>query len=138
MTFLRTATLCAVGAVVAWGLKAVAIAVAGGLGRSPFEGPFFFLGLGRLPVAFVAAGLALTEGRNGAARVLGVVAALVVGIAVSGLLPAAMGALVPDSAGWVEAEAGLWAIGTITAATFLVWWSARRRDRSTPDLSRSA
>ena len=137
MTLVRTATLCAVGALVAWGLKGVAIAVAGGLGRSPFEGPFFFLGLGLLLAAFVAAGLALTAGRGIGARVLGVVGALVVGIALSGLLQAAMGALVPDSAGWVQAEAGLWAISTVTAVTFLVWWSARRRDVSTPDLSRS-
>jgi hypothetical protein len=138
MTFRRTAALCAVGAVVAWGLKAVAIAVAGGLDRSPLEGPFFFLGLGLLVAAFVAAGLALTEGRKVAARILGTVGALVVGIAVSGLVERSVGALVPDSAGWVQEEAGLWAISTITAVAMLIWWTTQRRNASTSDLSRSA
>ena len=137
MTFLRTAALCAVGAVVAWGLKAVAIATAGGLGRSALEGPFFFLGVALLVAAFVSAGLALTAGRGTGARVLGVVGALVVGLAISALVEMGVGALVPDSAGWVAAEAGLWTISTITAVTFLVWWGARRRDGSTSELSRS-
>jgi hypothetical protein len=116
----------------------VAIAVAGGLDRSPLEGPFFFLGLGLLVAAFVTAGLAITEGRKVAARILGTVGALVVGITVSGLVERVMGALVPDSAGWVQAEAGLWAISTITAAVLLIWSAAGRRDASTSDLSRSA
>lgn len=137
MTSLRIAVLCAVGAVVAWGLKAVVIAVAGGLDRSPLEAPLFFLGLVLLVAAFVAAGLALTAGRGNVARVLGVVGALVVGIAVSGLVETGVGALVPGSAGWVQEEAGLWAISTMTAVAFLVWWAAARRRAGTSEVSRS-
>jgi hypothetical protein len=115
----------------------VVIGVAGGLGRSPLEGPFFFLGVALLLASFVAAGLALTAGRGNGARVLGVVGAFVVGIAVSGLVETGVSALVPDSAGWVAAEAGLWTVSTITAVTFLVWWGTRRRDGSTSQFSRS-
>jgi hypothetical protein len=45
-------------AVAAWGIKAVAIGVAGGLEKSPFEGPLFRIGLLALVVAFAAAGVA--------------------------------------------------------------------------------
>lgn len=59
------------GAVAAWALKATAIAVAGGLDQSPFEGPLFGLGLILLLTAFAATGLAITTGRRTGMRVLG-------------------------------------------------------------------
>ena len=38
-------TALTVGAVVAWGVKALVIGLAGGLDKSPLEGPLFILGL---------------------------------------------------------------------------------------------
>ena len=132
MTPLRTAATCAVGAVVAWGLKAVAIGIAGGLDRSPFEGPLFFAGLLLLVAAFLSAGLALTAGRGIAVRILGSVGAVVIGIAVSLVVETGVGAFVPDSAGWVKEEAGLWVIGALTAAVFTAWWARRGRGVTRP------
>ena len=136
MTSLRTAASFAVAAVVAWGLKAVAIGIAGGLELSPFEGPLFFLGLALLVAAFVTAGLALTAGRPAPARILGVVGAVVVGMAVSGLVETGVGALVPESAGWVQAEAGLWTISVLSAVVLLVW--SRQREGTRSEVSRTA
>ena len=45
MTASRFAVLAAVASAVAWGLKAVAIGIAGGLDESPLESPLFVLGL---------------------------------------------------------------------------------------------
>jgi len=130
MSSARLAVAAAVTAVLAWGLKAVAIAVAGGLDRSPLEGPLFFLGLVAVVVAFVAAGVAATRGRSAAVRALGGVAGFLVGLALSALVASVVGALVPESAGWVQEEAGLWAVGLLAVGlTALV---ARRRDRRLP------
>lgn len=126
----RVAALAAVGAVIAWGLKATAIAVAGGLDRSPFEGPLFFLGLILLLVAFVAAGLALAAGRGTVMKVLGALGGLLVGLVVFLFIEEAVGAMVPESAGWVKEEAGLWVASGLTAAAMLVW--SRRQKEGGP------
>lgn len=85
MTARRVAIGGALGAVITWGLMALAIWIAGGLDKSPLEGPLFFLGLRSIIVTFIALGMVLF-------------------IVIEGLV----GALVPASAGWVQEEAGLW------------------------------
>ena len=119
--------MAAIGAVAAWVLKAIAIAVAGGLDQSPLEGPLFFLGLVLICVAFVAAGLAAAAGRDTGMRVLGGVGGLVGGLLLFILVESAVGAAVPDSAGWVKEEAGLWVASVLTAGFMLSWWRRRQR-----------
>lgn len=126
MSARRIAVVAAVGAVAIWALKAVAIGIAGGLDRSPVEGPLFVLGLLSLVVAFVATGLAMTAGRGIAVRILGAVGGLLVGALMFMLLEDPVGSLVPESAGWVKEEAGLWAVSLVSAAAILLW--ARRAD----------
>lgn len=128
MSARRVAVVAAVGAVVIWALKAVAIAIAGGLDRSPLEGPLFVLGLLSLVVAFVATGLAMTAGRGIGVRILGAVGGLLVGALVFILLEDSVAALVPESAGWVKEEAGLWAVSLVSAAAILLW-ARRTADR---------
>ena len=124
----RLARTAAVATVVIWGLKALAIWAAGGLGESPFEGPLFFLGLLALLVTGASLGVALTRGRPTPVRVgAGVVGLLAAG-AVGSLADAVAGAVVPESAGWVEAEAGLW----LTALVFLALAFLLLRPRPAP------
>ena len=54
MSASRLAVLAAIASVVAWRLKAVAIAIAGGLDKSPLESPLFVLGLVAIVVAHLA------------------------------------------------------------------------------------
>ncbi len=115
----RIAFIAAVTAVVSWTLKAVAIGTAGGLGRSPFEGPLFFAGLISFVVASVAVGVALTRGRPGWVRVVtGVVVAPVVGIGFTMAIDALVGALQPASPlrHWVWTEVNLWAVALAVLA----------------------
>ena len=130
MSLRRVAALAAVGSVIAWGLKAAAIAVAGGLDRSPLEAPLFGLGLFLLVVAFVATGLAMTSGRGTGMRIAGALGSLLIGFLMFLLVEEAVGALVPDSAGWVKEEAGLWAASGLAAAALLVW--SRRQNEPHP------
>ena len=125
--------MAAVGAVVAWALKAIAIAVAGGLSQSRLEGPLFFLGLIFIFVSFVAAGLAATASRGTALRILGALGGAVVGFLLFVLIETAVGAVVPTSAGWVREEAGLWVASVLVAAIMLGW--QRRRHGSDVDSS---
>ncbi|WP_324276160.1 hypothetical protein [Blastococcus brunescens] len=126
MTPLRIATTCAVGAVVAWGLKAVAIAVAGGLDRSPSRDRCSSSAWRCCsPPSSAGAG---GDGRPehpgpGGRRPRGVL----VGLAVSFLVETGVGALVPESSGWVGEEAGLWATSTLTAVAFGSWYARNRR-----------
>lgn len=122
----RIAALAAVGAVIAWAAKAVAIWVAGGLDESPLEGPLFVVGFLCLLIAFGAVGVALTRGRSTGLRVLGAVAALVVGLVLFVLVESLVGSLVPDDAGWVQEEAGLWVVSVATAAVLLAWLARSR------------
>ena len=58
----RIALVAAVAAAASWTLKAVAIGTAGGLDKSPLEGPLFFAGCSCFVVASVALGVAITRG----------------------------------------------------------------------------
>lgn len=121
----RVAVLAAVACVGAWGLKAVAIGVAGGLDRSPFEGPLFALGLIAIVVAFVSLGVAVARGRRVAIKALGGLAGAVTGLVLSALASTVACAVVPDSAGWVQAEAGLW-FSALLALGATLWWATMR------------
>ena len=116
----RIAFIAAVTAVVQLGtLKAVAIGTAGGLGRSPFEGPLFFAGLISFVVASVAVGVALTRGRPRVGPVVtGVVVAPVVGIGFTMAIDTLVGALQPASPlrHWVWTEVNLWAVALAVLA----------------------
>jgi membrane associated rhomboid family serine protease len=126
MSARRVAVLAAVGCVAVWALKALAIAVAGGLDKSPVEGPLFALGLLLFAVAWVAFGVAVTAGRGTAMQVVGAIVGLLVAALLFMFVEDPVGALVPESAGWVTEEAGLWAISLITAAVVLVWSRGRQ------------
>lgn len=127
MRALRLAAFAAAGAVVAWVLKAIVIAAAGGLDQSALESPLFILGLLLISIAFAAGGFAAAEGRGTAMRAVGVVGGVVVGLLLFILVETAVGAVVPDSAGWVKEEAGLWVASVVTAAIML-GWLRRRQD----------
>ena len=125
MTASRLAVLAAAASVVAWGLKAVAIGVAGGLDQSPFEGPLYLLGLVSIVVAFAALGVAVAGERAVIVKVIGAVVGVLVGFALSMLASVAATAIIPDSAGWVQAEAGLW-FSALFALGVTVYWRSRR------------
>lgn len=121
--------LAALATVIAWGLKAVAIGVAGGLDQSPLEGPLFVLGLVAIVVAFAALGVAVMAGRS---RVLQVVAAAVgvlIAIALTMLASVVADSAIPDAAGWVQAEAGLW-FAALVALGATLFWRSRRTERT--------
>ncbi len=110
MTAKRLAVIAAAAAVLVWAAKAVAIGLAGGLDKSPAEGPLFFLGLLCFVVAGCAFGAALTTGRPVAVRVLGVIAVAVVVILLSQIIGAVVATFAPpeSEAHWVWAEVELW------------------------------
>ncbi len=56
MNLTRSAYVAALATVALWTAKAIAIAVAGGLGKSPLESPLFLLGLLACVVATVLTG----------------------------------------------------------------------------------
>ena len=94
MTASRLAVLAAAASVVAWGLKAVAIGVAGGLDQSPLEGPLYLLGLVSIVVAFAALGVAVAGNRAVIVTIIGAVVGVLVGLADGPPEPWSLGALV--------------------------------------------
>ena len=125
MTASRVAVLAAITSVVAWGLKAVAIGVAGGLDESPLEGPLFVLGLVAIVVAFASLGVAVARGRPLAFRVIGGMTGVLIGFTLSMLASVLAAAVVPDSAGWVQAEAGLWLAALLALGVAASWHTSR-------------
>lgn len=123
----RVAAVASIGAVVAWGVKALAIWSAGGLDKSRLESPLFALGLILIVLAYAAFGLAVTAGRDLWLRVVGLIAGIVVGTGLFLPVEGVVGALVPDSAGWVQEEAGLWVGSVLTVALVLAWFASRAR-----------
>jgi hypothetical protein len=122
MSAARVATVATIGAVLVWGLKALVIGLAGGLDKSPAEGPLFFLGMIVFLVGVVSIGLALTEGRGLAVRVLGVVVTIVVLFAVWLAVDTVIAAMAPeDDPHWVWAELQLWVIAVVTALGWYLW-----------------
>ena len=61
MNTTRISVIAAAAAVASWAVKSVAIGSAGGLNKSPLEGPFFFLGLIFLVVSVCALALSVVR-----------------------------------------------------------------------------
>lgn len=112
-TSARIALVSALACAGAWSAKGIAIGVAGGLDRSPFEGPLFLLGLAAYVVAVVALCLALTADRSAALRVAAVVAGVVAAFGVTTLVEAAVGTVRPTDPSWVWSEVGLWVAAAV-------------------------
>ncbi len=122
MSAARVATFATIGAVLVWGLKALVIGLAGGLDKSPAEGPLFFLGMLVYLVGVVAIGLALTAGRGLVGRVLGVVVTVAVLFAVWLAVDTVIASLAPENdPHWVWAELQLWVIAVVTALGWYLW-----------------
>ena len=130
MTASRFAVLAAVASAVAWGLKAVAIGIAGGLDESPLESPLFVLGLVAIVVAFASLGVAVARERSLAFRVIGGVVGVLIGFGLSMLASVVAQAVVPDSAGWVQGEAGLWFSALIALGVTAAWHTSRGAART--------
>nr|WP_294692923.1 hypothetical protein [uncultured Friedmanniella sp.] len=121
----RVAVLAAITAVVAWGLKAVAIGVACGLDKSSLESPLFGLGLVAIVAAFIALGVAVARERPIAFKIIGGVLGVVIGLALSMLASWVAAAAIPESAGWVRAEAGLWFSALLALIVTMAWRTSR-------------
>ncbi|MPZ93807.1 MAG: hypothetical protein GEU96_02590 [Propionibacteriales bacterium] len=130
MTASRLAVLAAITSLVAWGLKAVAIWVAGGLDESPLESPLFVLGLAAIVVAVVSLGVAVARERPLAFKVIGGVVGLLIGVALSSLASFVAAAVIPDSAGWVQEEAGLWLSALLALGVTAAWYTKRGTART--------
>jgi hypothetical protein len=127
MTTTRLALLLSLATAVAWTAKAFAIAAAGGLGRSPLEGPFFLAGLASAVAAAAVSGIALVRRRRLLVRVLGAVAALV-GLSLLGTLAqVAVTAAQPAHPGWVWGELNLWVVAVALVVLNLGVLRPRRR-----------
>lgn len=124
MNLTRAALAASVTTTVLWTAKAIVIAVAGGVGRSPLEGPLFLLGLLACVVAGVLVGAAFFVRRSPAWRTLGALLSFVVLTVVGGVVQAlaTSGAAHPP---WWRGEVNLWAVMlTVLAGAVL----ARRRE----------
>jgi hypothetical protein len=113
--------IAAITAVSAWGAKALAIGLAGGLGESPLETPLFVLGALGLVVAMPSLGWTLAWGRPVALRALASVGACVAGIACSMTVLALVSAFV-SSDHWAWSELNLW----VPAVALLAFVAIRR------------
>ncbi len=122
MSAAKVATYATIGAVVVWALKALAIGIAGGLDKSPVEGPLFFIGFLLFVTGVIAIGLALTAGRSVAVRVGGLVATVAVLFVVWLAVDTIVASLAPeDDPHWVWAELQLWIIAVVTAVGWQLW-----------------
>jgi hypothetical protein len=110
MNLNRLAVTASVVTTVLWTAKAIAIGIAGGLGRSPAEGPLFFLGFLAFIAATVLTGMALARRRTRAGYALAAVVAVVVAVVYGALEGALISALQPRHPGWVWGELNLWVL----------------------------
>lgn len=116
----RLAVIAAAASITFWAAKATAIGIAGGLGRSAFETPFFLLGLVAQIAAVVLLGLLLTTGRSVVVRVLGVLGLMAAGIALDLVTAVTLESVRPADASWVWGEVNLWFGGVVILALALV------------------
>ena len=126
MNTTRIAVISAAAAVVAWAVKGVAIGLAGGLDKSPFEGPFFLLGLICFVVAVCSLALSVLGRREmwaRAATVAGSLLAVVVGVVLSGFAVDTLA----TSDHWVWSEMSLWLVSLAVLAA-----AARHSSRPRP------
>jgi hypothetical protein len=122
----RIAWYGAVATAIAWGLKALAIWEAGGLGKTSLEDVGWAVGTLLFLITWAALGAALAVGRAIWLRILAAAVGVVLGLALFLALDGGADSL-PDSAGWVREEAGLWAVAVVTLAC--AWWQRRRLGR---------
>jgi hypothetical protein len=130
MTLTRAALVAALATIVFWLLKDVSIATAGGLGKSPLEGPLFLLGLLSCTVGGVLVGIAYFARRGVGWRVLGAVGVAVGLTVLAMVVQAVVQAVQPAHPGWAYAEVNLWVMMLALLALCL---DVRRRSTSTPD-----
>ncbi len=116
----RVALVSAGLAVALWAAKAVAISLAGGLGRSRAEGPLFLAGLACFLVAAVSLGLALTRGRPVALRLAAGVLGPVTGFALAMIIDTALRSVRPSDPSWVWGEVNLWVTAPLGLVLALV------------------
>ena len=130
----RIALWAATAAAILWAAKATAIAAAGGLDKSPLEGPFFLAGLASFVVAVVALGVAATAGARTWVRVLAGVGAFAVGFATTVVVDTAVRAVNPERPGrhWVWTEVNLWVVAAVVLAIAV---SLNRSRRPQPALA---
>jgi hypothetical protein len=120
MNLTRSAYAAALATVALWTVKAVAIAVAGGLGKSPLESPLFLLGLLACFAATLLVGAAAFAHRALGWRILGAVLALVV-VSVAGTLASVVvTAVQPAHPQWFWGEINLWVIMLVVLAGAVV------------------
>lgn len=122
----RLALVLAVTCTVAWTAKAVAIATAGGLGKSPAESPLFLLGFAFFVAGAITVALALTTRRRRGQRLVLMVAVLASVAAPMAVVGVAAAALQPPHPGWVWGEVNLWA-GAVTLQVVALASHARRQ-----------
>ena len=121
MTSTRVSFIAASAAAALWALKGLAIGVAGGLGESPLEGPFFLTGLAAFVVASVALGVAALPSRAAALRALGGLGVVVAGFALAAGVDALVSSVVPADADrhWAYTEVNLWLVAAVVLAVTL-------------------
>ena len=131
MTTRRIALILTSAATAAWSAKAVAIGIAGGLDRSPLEGPLFLLGLACCIAAAATTGLVLLDASSTTGRVVAGVAGVVGTILFVGLCGTIAARLQPANPGWAWGEVNLWAgmLGLLAANLLLV---PRRHQSDSP------
>jgi hypothetical protein len=131
MSAYRVAFVGAVCAVVAWAAKATAIGLAGGLDRSPAEGPLFLIGLVSALVGAGALGAGLAFGRSPATRVLAGAATIVALVLTAGVSSFVAALLQPADPSWVWGEVNLWVSALALLTAVLVWRSRRKSPLAT-------
>ena len=131
------ALYAAVATAVSWTAKSVAIGTAGGLGRSPLEGPLFFAGLACCTVAALAIGASFTRGRATWLRAV----AGVVGFVVFFLFAQLLDTVVDQTLGgteasrhWVWAEVSLWVSAVLVLALAIGQWRRVQDSSDVPEL----
>lgn len=129
-TSTRTALFAAIAAAGLWGAKTLSIGLAGGLDKSPLEGPLFLAGLAASVVASVALGVALTRGRAGWLRAVTGLGTLLGGFGVAMAVDASVGLFetADQARHWVWTEFNLWVLAVLILALTL---TVRRRETVT-------
>ena len=127
LTASRVALFAAVGAVLGWAAKALAIWAAGGLGQSPAEDPLFFVGLLCALTAVVSLAVAASQGRHGLMRVVVPLAWIAAVVLVATALDWLVTLPEPADPSWVWDEMELWAVAVAVAVTLLAAALLQRR-----------
>ncbi len=127
------ALYAAVATAASWTAKSLAIGTAGGLDKSPLEGPLFFAGLVCCTVAALALGVSLTRGRGTWLRAVAGVVGFVVFFLFAQLLDTAVDQIIGGAEAdrhWVWAEVSLW-VSAVLVLTLAVGRARAARSSST-------